>query len=63
MLYLCQRNVVKNHQRLISEWTRNSRYEAANNFKVGEEMKVSVKEWRVMSDRTKQILLKAVATK
>lgn len=28
-----------------------------------EQMKVTVKEWRVMSDHNKQLLLKAVATK
>ena len=51
-------NLFKDHQRLVGEWTRNSRH-----LEGGEEMKVTAKEWCVMSDHNKQLLLKAVAKK
>ncbi|MFJ7952211.1 hypothetical protein ACIQZG_11875 [Lysinibacillus sp. NPDC096418] len=37
--------------------------EIAGILKGGEKMKVTAKEWRVMSDHNKQLLLNAVATK
>ena len=37
--------------------------EIADGLERGEKMKVTVKEWCVMSDHNKQLLLKAVATK
>ncbi|MGE7691343.1 hypothetical protein ACQKMI_19295 [Lysinibacillus sp. NPDC097214] len=51
-------NLFEDHQRLVGEWTRNSRY-----LERREKMKVTAKEWRVMSDHNKQLLLNAVATK
>jgi len=52
-------NLFYDHQWLVGEWTRNSRHVLGRRV----EMKVTVKEWCVMSDHNKQLLLNAVANK
>ncbi len=43
---------------MVDKWIRNSRH-----LERREEMKVTAKEWRIMSDHNKQLLLNAIANK